>query len=96
MLMQWKRFSVERFIYLRSAVQKNGSFNDMNHRIKMDDMSGILSDKRFSILLRGKFYKEVMRPAMVWNIILGCRQEDKTENQCGGENVKVDEYSNSS
>lgn len=61
---------VERFKYLRSALQKAGGFeDDTNHRIKCERMcreqSGILYDKRIQIRLNGKFCKTVVRPPMM-------------------------------
>ena len=63
---------MERFKYLRSVVQKDGGFEeDMKHRIKCGwtkwrEASGILCDKRIPIRLKGKFYKAVVRPAMMY------------------------------
>ena len=63
---------VERFKYLGSVIQKDGGFEeDMKHRIKCGwtkwrEASGILCDKRIPIRLKGKFYKAVVRPAMMY------------------------------
>jgi hypothetical protein len=63
---------VESFKYLGSFVQKNGGLDeDVKHRIKCGWMkwreaSGVLCDKRIPIRLKGKFYKSVVRPAMLY------------------------------
>ena len=63
---------VERFKYLGSVVQKDGGFEeDVKNRIKCGWMkwreaSGVLCDRRMPIRLKGKFYKTVVRPAMLY------------------------------
>ena len=63
---------VESFKYLGSFVQKNGDLDeDVKHRIKCGWMkwreaSGVLCDKRIPMRLKGKFYKSVVRPAMLY------------------------------
>ena len=65
---------VERFKYLGSVVQNNGDFEeDMKHRVKCGwikwrEASGVLCDKRIPVWLKGKFYKIVVRPAMMYRI----------------------------
>jgi len=63
---------VENFKYLRSLVQKNGGFDeDVKHRIrcrwiKWWEASGVLCDKKILIKLKGKFYKSVIKPTVLY------------------------------
>ena len=63
---------VERFKYLGSVVQNNGDFEeDMKHRVKYvwmkwREVSGVLCNKIIPVWLKGKFYKIVARPAMMY------------------------------
>ena len=60
------------FRYLGLMLQKNGDIGaDVCHRIKARWMkwrqaSGILCDKRVPQKLKGKFYRTVVRPAMLY------------------------------
>jgi hypothetical protein len=60
------------FRYLRSILQKDGDINkDLSHRIKTDwlkwcQASGVLCDPRVPLKLKGKFYRTVIRPAMLY------------------------------
>jgi hypothetical protein len=60
------------FRYLGSMLQKNGDINeDVSHRIKAGWLkwhhsSGILCDPRVPLKLKGKFYKTMIRPAMLY------------------------------
>jgi hypothetical protein len=60
------------FHYLGSMLQKDGDVDvDVCHRIKVGWMkwcqaSGILRDKRVPQKLKGKFYRTVIGPAMLY------------------------------
>jgi hypothetical protein len=60
------------FHYLRSMLQKDGDIDkDVSHRIKARRLkwhqaSGVLCDLRVSLKLKGKFYRTVIRPAMLY------------------------------
>ncbi|KAM3386548.1 hypothetical protein ACQJBY_009864 [Aegilops geniculata] len=62
------------FRYLGSMLQEDGGIDeDVNHRIKAGWMkwrqaSGILCDKRVPQKLKGKFYRTVVRPAMLYGV----------------------------
>ena len=59
------------FRYLGSMLQKDGDIDaDVSHRIKVGwikwrQASDILCDKRVPQKLKGKFYRTVIRPAML-------------------------------
>jgi len=63
---------IESFKYLGFFVQHNGGFDeDLKHRIicgwvKWREASGVLCDMRIPVRLKGKFYKNVMRPTMLY------------------------------
>jgi hypothetical protein len=60
------------FRYLGSMPQKNGDIDeDVSHRIKAGwlkwrEVSGVLCDPRVPLKLKGKFYRTVIRPAMLY------------------------------
>ena len=60
------------FRYLGSMLQRDGDIDeDVSHRIKAGWMkwrqaSGVLCDKRVPHKLKGKFYRTVIRPAMLY------------------------------
>ncbi|KAF3673281.1 Coiled-coil domain-containing protein SCD2 [Capsicum annuum] len=60
------------FKYLGSVIQSNGEINeDVSHRIgagwmKWKLASGVLCDKKVPPKLKGKFYRAVVRPAMLY------------------------------
>jgi hypothetical protein len=60
------------FRYLGSMLQKNGDIDEgVSHRIKADwlkwiQASDVLCDPRVPLKLKGKFYKTVIRPAMLY------------------------------
>ena len=60
------------FRYLESVLQKNGDIDeDVRHRIsagwlKWRQASGILCDKRMPQKLKGKFYRTIICPAMLY------------------------------
>ncbi|CAN6710825.1 unnamed protein product [Malus baccata var. baccata] len=62
----------DRFRYLGSILQKNGEFDgNLTHRIqagwmKWKSASGVLYNRRRPLKLKGKFYRTVIRPAMLY------------------------------
>jgi hypothetical protein len=60
------------FRYLGSMLQKNGDIDeDVSHRIKVGwlkwrQASGVLCDPRVPLKLKGKFYRTVIRPIMLY------------------------------
>jgi hypothetical protein len=60
------------FRYLGSMLQKDGDIDeDLSHRIKASwlkwrQASGVLCDLRVPLKLKGKFYRTVIRPAMLY------------------------------
>ena len=60
------------FRYLGSMLQRDGDIDaDVSHRIKAgwikwQQACGILCDKRVPQKLKGKFYRTVIRPAMLY------------------------------
>ncbi|KAM3394643.1 hypothetical protein P3S68_003646 [Capsicum galapagoense] len=65
----WKR---DKFKYLGSVIQSNGEIDeDVSHRIgagwmKWKLASGVLCDKKVPSKLKGKFYRVVVRPALLY------------------------------
>jgi len=63
---------VEKFRYLCSIVQQNGEIDeDINQCIKVSWLKwkyamGVLCDKRMPVGLKGKVYRTVVRPAMLY------------------------------
>ncbi|XP_070006676.1 uncharacterized protein [Nicotiana sylvestris] len=64
--------SRDSFKYLGSVIQEGGEIDeDVTHRIEVGWMkwrlaSGVLCDKRVPLTLKGKFYKAVVRPTMMY------------------------------
>ncbi|KAI5720850.1 hypothetical protein M8J77_012470 [Diaphorina citri] len=64
--------TVEKFKYLGSTIDKNGSLDcEITHRINAGwfnwkRMTGILCDKRMKLSIKGKIYRSVVRPAMLY------------------------------
>jgi hypothetical protein len=64
----------ETFRYLGSRLQKHGDIDeDVRHRIsagwlKWCQASGVLCDKKVPQKLKGKFYRMVIRPAMLYGV----------------------------
>jgi hypothetical protein len=60
------------FNYLRSMLQKNGDIDEyVSHRIKAGWLKwrqalGILCDPRVSLKLKGKFYRNAIRSAILY------------------------------
>ncbi len=63
---------VNTFKYLGATLEKNGDLDaEMTHRIQSGwkswkRVSGILCDRRISLRIKGKVYKTVVRPAMMY------------------------------
>ena len=63
---------VDKFKYLGSIIQQNGDIDeDINQRIKVGWQkwkytSGVLCDKRVPLGLKGKVYRMVVRPAVLY------------------------------
>ena len=63
---------VERFRYLGSIIQGDGGIDeDINHRIKVGwqkwkNASGVLCDRKMPLRLRGRVYRVVVRPALLY------------------------------
>ena len=61
---------VETLKFLSSMISENGGCEDGRHRVgagwgKWREMSGIVCDKRMSIMLKVAVYKTVMRPVLM-------------------------------
>jgi hypothetical protein len=60
------------FLYMGLMLQKNGDIDeDVSHRIKTDwlkwcEASGILCDPRVPLKIKDKFYRTVIRSAMLY------------------------------
>ena len=65
---------VEKFKYVGTMVQQNGEIDDdINQRIKVGwqkwkQATGVLCDKRMSARLKGKVYRTVVRPAILYGL----------------------------
>jgi len=63
---------VERFRYLGSIIRGNGEIDeDINHRIKVGwqkwrNASGVLCDRRIPLRLKGRVYRMIVRPALLY------------------------------
>ena len=63
---------IERFRYLGSIIQENGEIDeDINHRIKVGwqkwkNASGVLCYRRIPLRLKGRVYRMVVRPALLY------------------------------
>ena len=72
MLTSGKTKGVNTFKYLGSHIASDGSLDpEINHRIQSGwknwkDVSGVLCDKKISARVKGKVYKTVVRPAMMY------------------------------
>ena len=61
------------FKYLGSIIQKDGEINsNVNHRIQVDwlkwrSATGVLCDRNILLWLKGKFYRTVIRPALLYD-----------------------------
>jgi hypothetical protein len=60
------------FRYVRSILQKNGDIDeDVSHKIKADwlkwrQASSVLCDPRVQLKLKGKFYRIMIRPVILY------------------------------
>ncbi|KAK3556427.1 hypothetical protein QTP70_008339 [Hemibagrus guttatus] len=79
---------VQEFKYLRSTVQSNGECGkEVKKRVQAGwngwrKVSGVLCDRKISARIKGKVYKTVMRPAMLYGletVSLRKRQESELE-----------------
>ena len=65
---------VEKFKYLGSIIQQNGDIDeDINQHIKADwikwkNASGVRCDKRMHVKLKGKVYRVVVRPTVLYGV----------------------------
>ena len=72
---------VNTFKYLGATLAENGHLDaEMTHRIQSGwknwkRISGILCDRRITLRVKGKVYKTVLRPAMMY----GCRDVGSEE-----------------
>ena len=90
---------VNTFKYLGATLEDNGDLDaEMTLRLQSGwkswkRVSGILCDRRISLRIKGKVYKTVVRPTMMYGA--GAIEESTTEEVgCGGnEDVKIDEWS---
>ena len=90
---------VNTFKYLGATLEENGDLDaEMTHIIQSGwkswkRVSRILCDRRISLRIKGKVYKTVIRPAMMYGA--GAIEESTREEVgCGGnEDVKIDEWS---
>ena len=66
--------STKKFKYLGSVIQSNGEIDgDVTHHIqagwlKWRAATGVLCDRKFSIRLKGEFYRCAIRPALLYEI----------------------------
>ena len=64
--------STTKFKYLGYVIQSDGEIDgDLTHRIqagwlKWRSATGVLCDKKFPIRLKGKFYRVIIRPALLY------------------------------
>ena len=93
---------VNTFKYLGATLAENGDLDaEMTHRIQSGwknwkRISRILCDRRISLRVKGKVYKRVVRPAMMYSTCrdVGSQESTREEVGCGGnEDVKMDEWS---
>ena len=93
--------SVRDFRYLGSTVAADGKEEvEVTRRIQAGwknwrDMSGVLCDKRMPMKLKGKVYRTVVRPAMMYGLeTVPMKKSNEKENGSGrNENAEVDEWS---
>ena len=90
------------FKYLGATLAENGDLDaEMTHRIQSGwknwkKLSVIMCDRRISLRVKGKVYKTVVRPAMMYvaETCMGSEESTREEVGCGGnEDVKMDEWS---
>ena len=89
------------FKYLGATLAENGDLDaEMMHRIQSGwknwkRISGILCDRRISLRVKGKVYKTVVRPAMMYGAeTWAVKKAHEKKFGCGGnEDVKMDEWS---
>ena len=92
---------VNTFKYLGATLAENGDLDaEMTHRIQSGwenwkRVSGILCDRRISLRVKGKVYKTVVRPAMMYSAeTWAVKKAQEKKVGCGGnEDVKMDEWS---
>ena len=93
------------FKYLGATLAENGDLDaEMTHRIQTGwqnwkRVSGILCDRSISLRVKGKVYKTVVRPAMMYGAETWADGEESTIEEVGcrpcsgNEDVKMDEWS---
>ena len=76
---------VEKFKYLGSIIQQKGDIDqDINQRIKASLIkwkyaSGVLCDKRMPVGLKGKVYRMVVRPAVLYGVECWCIKKTQVQ-----------------
>ena len=70
-LQEEKRKRAKNFKYLGSAVSSDGRCEEVRIRIQAEWMSwkkvsGVLCNRKLSVRVKGKMYKSVVRPVMLW------------------------------
>ena len=76
------------FKYLGSIIQKDGKIDsDVNHRIQADwlkwrSATGVLCDHNIPLWLKGKFYRTAIRPALLYDRMLGYKETSCPEDEC--------------
>jgi hypothetical protein len=81
----------DNFRYLGSIIQKNGEIQeDVTHRVKTGwlkwrSASGVLCDRRIPMKVKGKFYRTVVRPAMLYGSECWAVRRDHIQKLCVAE-----------